>query len=143
MSSEEDISRIKAKLNKQLKIRKDEEYQLKQSLKSNISKVGKEDIDIIFEKLTINKDLTKLLNKDFSFSNSHLSIISHLFNKKISQKYLGALKYYILNDYLEKQTQYNEELLKIISILYEKIIEIQQSNDNLKKQQQTNLDNNV
>ena len=78
-------------------------------------------------------DLTDLLDADLSLDNQQFSIASYLFNKKTSQKYLKAMKYYILKDIIDKQTIANKNLLQIINTLIERVEKLESKIDELKK----------
>ena len=68
-------------------------------------------------RLDKNKNLIDLVDSNLRFSNSHLNFLQRVFNLQITQNYLSALKYFIINDFSEKQTKFNftvEEAIKNI-----------------------------
>jgi hypothetical protein len=71
----------------------------------------------LFNKLEKNKDLSDLRDGVFHFGKSHMGIAKRIFFLQVTQNYLAALKYLIINDIVTKQTLFNtsaEEALKSI-----------------------------
>jgi len=116
----EDIQRIKEKLRDDLLVRKDV---LQSSTKKQIHSVeidSKIDNDVV-EELAKNSDLTSVIDPNLQFGKKHLGLALYFFNRKITQNYLQALKYYILTESVQKQTWFNNDLLKITKSIFEKI----------------------
>ncbi|MGB6463781.1 MAG: hypothetical protein WA799_02775 [Nitrosotalea sp.] len=71
----------------------------------------------LFNKLEKNKDLSDLRDGVFHFGKSHMGLAKRIFFLQVTQNYLAALKYLIINDVVTKQTLFNtsaEEALKSI-----------------------------
>ncbi len=73
-------------------------------------------------------NLLDTLDAEISFGEKQLSITSYLFNKGISQKYLNALKLFILYDPLEKQDEINTLLIDSVIKLVKQIESTSKSN---------------
>lgn len=54
-----------------------------------------------------NKDLSDTSDEILHFSKRHLSFVSRIFYLQVTQNYLKALKWYITNELIEKQTKFN------------------------------------
>ena len=61
----------------------------------------------LLSRMEQNFDLSNLSFSGFHFSKTHLSLISRIFHKPITQNYLSALKWIMINDLVEKQTKFN------------------------------------
>lgn len=123
---DQDIEKIKTKLKDKLTAKKGK-MSFSESKKLENEPLNDKQIDEFFEKLSENKDLVEMLDKQLSLGEKNMSITSYLFNKQFSQKYLKALKYYILNESLERQTEFNDEIYKVISTLYQRIKKLEDS----------------
>ena len=122
----QEVERIKTKLRKKLAVKKGK-TDFSELKKLENEPLNDKQIDGFFEKLSKNKDLVEMLDMELFFGDKHMSITSYLFNKQFSQKYLKALKYYILNESLERQTEFNDEIYKVISTLYQRIKKLEDS----------------
>ncbi len=122
---DQDIEKIKTKLKDKLTAKKGKTSFESEKLENE--PLSDKQIDDFFEKLNKNKDLMEMLDKELSFGDKHMSVTSYLFNKQFSQKYLKALKYYILNESLERQTEFNDEICRVISTLYQRIKKLEDS----------------
>ena len=123
---DQDIEKIKVRLKEKLTAKKGK-MSFSESKKLENEPLNDKQIDEFFEKLSKNKDLVEMLDMKLFFGDKHMSITSYLFNKQFSQKYLKALKYYILNESLERQTEFNDEIYKVISTLYQRIKKLEDS----------------
>jgi len=59
-------------------------------------------------RLERNKDLFDLHDPVLHFSDSHQGFLKRIFNLQTTQNYLSALKYYILNDLITRQSIFND-----------------------------------
>ena len=120
-----EIERIKQKLKISLKNR--QESQLDETNLENKSNISSEELLNALKEIKTKNDLLDTLDTEFSFSEKQLSLTSYLFNKQISQKYLNALKYFILHEPLEKQNEINTLLINLIINLTKRNGEISKS----------------
>jgi len=65
------------------------------------------DFKQMLRRLEKNQDLSSLSNDSLHFSKHHLSLVSILFHRQVTQNYLSALKWFLINDLVTKQTKFN------------------------------------
>ena len=71
----------------------------------------------IFNKLEKNRDLSDLRDGVFHFSKNHMGLAKRIFFLQVTQNYLAAVKYIIINDLVTRQSSFNaatEDALKNI-----------------------------
>lgn len=61
----------------------------------------------LFNKLENNKDLSNLQDTVLHFGSKHMSIAKRIFFLQVTQNYLSAIKYFVINDLVSKQTTFN------------------------------------
>jgi len=98
--------------------------------RKNISKSTKTlpmKLDASLQSMYANQNLTTAVDPILHFSPSHLGFLKRIFNMQITQNYLNALKFFITDDHLKKQTAFNvstqnsiEHFLNIINELKSK-----------------------
>jgi len=77
--------------------------QISSSTKSNIT-IG---LDASLHALDINQDLTTTIDPVLHFSQSQLGITKRIFNWQVTQNYLLALKWFVADDLVKKQSAFN------------------------------------
>ena len=107
-----EIERIKQKLRVSLKDKQNN--QKNETISENQSIFSSKELSDILKEIKGKNNLLDTLDTDLSFGEKHLSLTSYLFNKQISQKYLNALKYFILHEPLEKQNEINTLLIDLV-----------------------------
>jgi len=98
-----------------------------QIVEKNVKYYSTKDIEQIFQNLNENKDIVNTIDKTLHFGKKHLGVAFYLFNRQITQNYLSALKYYILDEFSQKQTWFNADTLKTLEKLYSKSLENEQN----------------
>lgn len=78
------------------------------NLPVDISKEFTESLNKNLGRLDRNKDLSDLQDSVMHFSQGHQGFLKRIFNLQISQNYLSALKFFILNDLTTRQTVFNQ-----------------------------------
>jgi len=78
------------------------------NLPADISKEFTESLNKNLGRLDRNKDLSDLQDSVMHFSQGHQGFLKRIFNLQISQNYLSALKFFILNDLTTRQTVFNQ-----------------------------------
>ncbi len=81
------------------------------------------EIRTIINNLEKNRDLSSLKDPVLHFSSGHLNIAKRVFDLQIVQNYLAAIKYKIIDDLTNKQTQFNyatEEAIKNLAEILNK-----------------------
>ena len=97
----------------------DEKQSLEIAMKSpsNVQNEMAVEQKTILNRLKNNKDLTVFVDNTLHFNKRHLSFLSRILYRQITQNYLSALKWYITNDFVTQQSKFNlavEESTKII-----------------------------
>jgi len=86
----------------------------------------------LIDRIEQNRDLQNPADKVLRFNKAHLNLLSKIFHMQITQNYLSALKWFITDDLVTKQSQFNytieETIKKLASII-----------DALKKDNQTKI----
>ena len=100
-------------------------------IEKNVGFYNNKEIEQIFKNLNENKDLVNTIDKTLHFGKKHLGVAFYLFNRQITQNYLSALKYYILDEFSQKQTWFNADTLKTLEKLYLKSLENEQDLEKL------------
>ena len=126
-----EIEKIKQKL--KISLNHKQNNQMNETVSENQSNFSpKESLDVLKE-IKIKNNLLDTLDTDISFGEKHLSLTSYLFNKQISQKYLNALKYFVLHESLEKQDEINTLLIDLVIRLTKQLENISKKNNDDKK----------
>ena len=121
-----EIEKIKQKL--KISLNDKQNNQTDEIISENQSTFSpKESLEILKE-IKVKNNLLDTLDTEISFGEKQLSITSYLFNKGISQKYLNALKLFILYDPLEKQDEINTLLIDSVIKLVKQIESTSKSN---------------
>jgi len=100
------------------------DFQKQIKINSNENKILKE----LTLRLDRNANLETSIDRTLHFGNKHYGIISRIFNLQLTQNYLSALKYLILDDLVTKQSKFNftlqesvESIINLINQNNEKI----------------------
>lgn len=90
---------------------------------SNYTQTFKETNLVNLENLERYRDLSKIPDPTLHFSKHHLSLARRVFYWQVTQNYLAAIKWFVLNDLVLQQTKFNsateDSLKKILNLITE------------------------
>lgn len=82
----------------------------------------------IMNSMDKNKNLIGLSDSVMHFNRRHLGLLQRILNLQITQNYLSALKYFILDDFARQQTKFNFTTEKAVNSIIDLIDEVRNEN---------------
>jgi len=112
---------VKELIEKQIEKHKTENVNLSGQESFDDKKVADPALNQLINRLERNRDLTNIVDPTLHFSSVHSNFLQKVFNLELSQNYLSALKYFIINELVEKQSIFNfateESVQNIINLI--------------------------
>jgi len=108
---------------KEIKDKLENKIEIYKKSNSNYTQTFKETNLVNLENLERYRDLSKIPDPTLHFSKHHLSLARRVFYWQVTQNYLAAIKWFVLNDLVSQQTKFNsateDSLKKILNLISE------------------------